>query len=130
MRDNDGMIGTWSGSRPGWRKTSTRHRRRRPSLLRDGDDAAGVADRRNPPLLSAEDVATERAVPEWLPRALGRLSRIHVDVVALVDIDGLSYDEAAAVLDVPVGTVMSRLHRARQRMRTHLSHDPAFGSGR
>jgi len=40
--------------------------------------------------------------------------------VELVDIDGLSYAEAAEVLDVPVGTVMSRLHRARSRIRDRL----------
>jgi len=41
--------------------------------------------------------------------------------VELVDIDGLSYAEAAEVLDVPVGTVMSRLHRARSRIRDRLA---------
>ena len=41
--------------------------------------------------------------------------------VELVDLGGLSYQEAADVIGVPVGTVMSRLHRARKRMREHLS---------
>jgi RNA polymerase sigma-70 factor, ECF subfamily len=41
--------------------------------------------------------------------------------VDLVDIGGASYQEAASVLDLPVGTVMSRLHRARKRMRGQLS---------
>ena len=41
-------------------------------------------------------------------------------VVELVDLNGLAYQEAADVLDVPVGTVMSRLHRARKRIRNHI----------
>jgi RNA polymerase sigma-70 factor (ECF subfamily) len=42
-------------------------------------------------------------------------------VVTLVDIDGLSYQEAADALGVPRGTIMSRLHRARARIRTRLT---------
>jgi RNA polymerase sigma-70 factor, ECF subfamily len=41
-------------------------------------------------------------------------------VIALVDLDGLSYQEAADVIGVPVGTVMSRLHRARRKVRDQL----------
>ena len=40
--------------------------------------------------------------------------------IELVDLAGLSYREAADQLGVPVGTIMSRLHRARRRMRTQL----------
>lgn len=37
-------------------------------------------------------------------------------VISLVDLDGLSYCEVAEILDIPIGTVMSRLHRARKRL--------------
>jgi RNA polymerase sigma-70 factor, ECF subfamily len=49
-----------------------------------------------------------------------RLSDEHREVLLLVAIEGLQYDEAAAVLDVPVGTVRSRLSRARQALRDAL----------
>lgn len=53
--------------------------------------------------------------------ALSALPDKHRQVVQLVDIDGLTYAEAARLLDVPEGTVMSRLHRARKRIRVRLS---------
>jgi RNA polymerase sigma factor (sigma-70 family) len=55
-----------------------------------------------------------------LARAMGRLSAEHRQILLLVNVEGLSYEEAAAVLGVPTGTVMSRLARARQRVRALL----------
>jgi RNA polymerase sigma-70 factor (ECF subfamily) len=49
-----------------------------------------------------------------------RLERRHRDVVLLVDVDGFSYDEVAASLDIPVGTVRSRLYRARRQLQEAL----------
>ncbi len=49
---------------------------------------------------------------ETLRKALKTLSEEHREVVLLHEIDGLTYEEAATVLGVPVGTVKSRLHHA------------------
>ncbi|MBW3606515.1 MAG: sigma-70 family RNA polymerase sigma factor [Actinobacteria bacterium] len=98
-----------------------RVRKRWPELLADEDRALAMlpargADGREGP---AESVA--EAVPDTaLVDALGRLSPAHRAVVAMIDIDGLSYHEAAEVLGVPVGTVTSRLHRARRKLRSRL----------
>lgn len=46
-------------------------------------------------------------------RALGRLNKVYAAVVVLREIDGLAYEEIAQILDLPPGTVRSRLHRAR-----------------
>ena len=128
-------IGTFDGVYPrAWLLTImrnaniNRHRRQRPGLLHDATDLTGVADRRNPPAPSAEDVFAAHAPAPWIADALGHLSAPHVQVVQLVDIDGLTCDEAAAALGIPTGTVLSRLHRARHRMRAHLVHNIEFRS--
>ncbi|HEX8778723.1 MAG TPA: RNA polymerase sigma factor [Rhodanobacter sp.] len=58
-----------------------------------------------------------------LARALAMLPPDHREVVALVLVEGLSYDEAAALLELPVGTVTSRLARARAALQAHLGSD-------
>ena len=70
---------------------------------------------------SAEEVVVSDLFESVVAQALAALPDKHREVVTLVDIDGLSYQEAADVLGVPRGTVMSRLHRARARIRTRLT---------
>jgi RNA polymerase sigma-70 factor (ECF subfamily) len=60
-------------------------------------------------------------LPERIKRALGVLPNAMADVVRLVDLDELSYREAAQSLNVPVGTVMSRLYRGRERLAAELA---------
>lgn len=56
-----------------------------------------------------------------LDRALGRLTAEQREVVLLVGLEDLSYEETAAVIGSPIGTVMSRLSRGRERLRALLS---------
>jgi RNA polymerase sigma-70 factor (ECF subfamily) len=55
-----------------------------------------------------------------IEQALATLSDDHRRIVVLSDIEGLSYKEIADVLEIPMGTVMSRLHNARKRLKTAL----------
>jgi len=55
-----------------------------------------------------------------IAEALDRLPDLHREVVLLIALDDMSYREVAEVLGVPVGTVMSRLSRAREALRTIL----------
>jgi RNA polymerase sigma-70 factor (ECF subfamily) len=100
-----------------------RNRRRRPVLLDDQDAAlerlAGTA--RTPTGEGPEGVVVGGEFDAVVAEALNRLPERYRQVVALVDIEGLNYAEAAEALAVPVGTVMSRLHRARSRMRQRLA---------
>jgi RNA polymerase sigma-70 factor (ECF subfamily) len=64
-----------------------------------------------------------------LQRAFARLSVEHREVLMLVGVEQLSYEEAAHSLGVPIGTVMSRLSRARARLREELDPRDARGSG-
>ena len=72
------------------------------------------AERRNRPAAADDGLGDEVAA------ALGRLQPEFRHVVELVDLRGLSYQEAADRLSCPVGTVMSRLHRGRKRLRQML----------
>ncbi len=58
---------------------------------------------------------------ELLENAINTLPEDNRAVLMLVVVEGYSYGEAAAMLDIPVGTVMSRLSRARQRLAEHMS---------
>ncbi len=65
----------------------------------------------------ALDQLTKRETSEQVRGALAGLAQDPRQVLELVDIEGLSYDDAAAVLNVPVNTIRSRLSRARELFR-------------
>jgi len=97
-----------------------RNRRRRPGLLRDPEALDALVDQRSTQGVSAEETVLEGRFEAVVEAALQRLSSDHLRVILLVDVDGLTYQEAADVLAVPRGTVMSRVHRARARIRADL----------
>jgi RNA polymerase sigma-70 factor (ECF subfamily) len=97
-----------------------RQRRRRPELLFDPDTTLSRLEATEPGGGNVEEQVLHATFDSVVETSLRDLSPKHRQVIELVDIDGLTYEEAAGTLGVPVGTVMSRLHRARRRMRDQL----------
>ena len=62
---------------------------------------------------SAEDVALEQFTDDEVKAAIESLPEAFRMTVLLADVEGFSYKEIAEITDVPIGTVMSRLHRGR-----------------
>jgi RNA polymerase sigma-70 factor (ECF subfamily) len=78
-----------------------------------------LADQRKNPELETRQRELQRKI--W--QALRRLSSPRREIVVLRDFQGLKYAEIAQVLDIPVGTVMSRLHSARKNLRLVLENE-------
>jgi RNA polymerase sigma-70 factor (ECF subfamily) len=72
------------------------------------------------PVVPVRATQSEQLELQDVDRALRKLSAEQREVVLLVAVEELSYDEASRALDIPIGTVMSRLSRARERMRQLL----------
>jgi RNA polymerase sigma-70 factor, ECF subfamily len=100
-----------------------RKRRREPQQALGGDlqEWQMSADRLAPPAPSAEAEALERTTDSALLRALRELPNEFRTAVYLADIEGYPYREIAEIMGTPVGTVMSRLHRGRRRIREKLT---------
>lgn len=96
-----------------------RVRRRRPELLRDPETGDRLLEQQTPHD-SAEHDALQDTFDAEVEVAYSALPDRFRRVVELVDLHGNSYQQAADALGMPVGTVMSRLHRARRRIRDHL----------
>lgn len=95
-----------------WRDELRAHRRRAESL--EGMDPAGEDGR---------ETFTRMIEVGEVAESYHRLPEEQRLVLSLVVLDGLSYQEAADVLEVPVGTVMSRLARARGRLAAQMPND-------
>ena len=83
-----------------------------------------VADCSADPETSAE----RREIQQCVQQALNSLDRDDAQIILLRDLQDVRYEDIAETLDVPVGTVKSRLHRARQALRASLA--PYFSTDR
>lgn len=97
-------------------------KRKKRVLLRiaghEGDPAFEPAD---PSDMSRPSHALEQAEQEQrIQQALARLSAEHRAVLVMKDMEGQKYEAMAEVLGVPIGTIRSRLHRARLELREYL----------
>ena len=79
------------------------------------EDEPDVAD---PTSLRVEESLINRLT---VRSGMARLSGAHREIIALIDIAGFSYSETAGILDVPLGTVMSRASRARRALLDAIS---------
>jgi RNA polymerase sigma-70 factor (ECF subfamily) len=99
-------------------------RRRRRSavalrLLADLRAWLRTADERTPEAAATDDERLAR-----YRRALERMSEAKRVAVVMADVEGLSGPEIAEALDIPVGTVWTRLHHAREELRRALGEEP------
>jgi RNA polymerase sigma factor (sigma-70 family) len=94
----------------------TRRRRRRPVDLLPEDP-----DRVLPAGPAADVALAAEVLPDDVQQALARLPEEYRVAVVLCDVVGLSYQEIGESLDVPVGTVRSRIHRGRALLRKSLA---------
>lgn len=98
------------------------YRRRETRLLpldheeKEIDEVYWLAD----PTPGVEETVENRETERTIHACLESLTADHRSVLILVDIEGLSYEEAARAAGVPVGTIRSRLARARMAMRARL----------
>lgn len=91
-------------------------------------DMAAAAEHTSTGLRSAEVEAMDRLPDEEIKAALAELPEEFRMAVYYADVEGLPYKEIAEIMDTPLGTVMSRLHRGRKQLR-ELLHDVAAERG-
>lgn len=99
------------------------HKRKQRGALRlfQGADSGGVVETQDPSLASRPDYHLETVEEEQrVQQALNQLSAEHRAVLVMKDMDGEKYETMAEVLGVPIGTIRSRLHRARMELREVL----------
>lgn len=87
------------------------------------EDYITYHDEEDTPLASTVDLRIDlfqKMIGDEVTLALNRLPEDFRTVIVLCDLEGFSYDEIAKILEIPVGTVRSRLHRARNLLKEGL----------
>jgi RNA polymerase sigma-70 factor (ECF subfamily) len=114
----DAHFATWL-YRIAFNHASTRRKSLNSKLHRElvFDGTEVLADGAIDPATSAE----RKEVQQCVQRALNNLDPDDAQIILLRDLQDVPYEEIAATLDVPVGTVKSRLHRARQALKASLA---------
>jgi RNA polymerase sigma-70 factor (ECF subfamily) len=124
LRVQRGLATYKPGSLEGWLSRITtnvflddvRRKKRRPTQALPDD-----AERVLPGALAADDALAQAVLPDHVQAALLALPEDFRVAVVLCDVVGQSYDEIAEGLEVPIGTVRSRIHRGRLALRAALS---------
>jgi RNA polymerase sigma-70 factor (ECF subfamily) len=98
-----------------------RHRRQEVGLEADAEGGMGYSQWLSDPARSPFDCAADKERHELVEAALARLNPIFRTVVVLRDIEELSYEEIAEILQVALGTVKSRILRGRDALRKELA---------
>ena len=99
----------------------SRIRRRKPTVsltANDNDDSRSFDFEGNAP--PPDDRMSRSEDVEQLQNAMGRLSEEHRTVLVLREMQQLDYDAISEVLELPIGTVRSRIHRAREQLKQQL----------
>lgn len=100
-----------------------RRRKKEPLSLTEDDDEGEPAGERDMPDHSDEPARTteQRELQRLVQDAIVRLPEDFRTVIVLYDLRGLSYQEISETLEIPLGTVKSRLNRARQALREEIA---------